>query len=451
METWRLELKPFTHAANVLDRRKTRAAGGGFLAREAGRLQEKTSFRFPEGSDYDRQARMIRLSRTDLSVALALKPFVMQHLDEIAERFYATIGMEPSLMELIRAHSTLERLKGTLKAHIVEMFSGEMDEQYVDKRIRIAQKHFRIGLPTKWYMCAFQDMMAALMEAVERHLPSREDYVLASSTIARLLSIEQQIVLEAFDRETDNRRRRHLEEKLEIGRRIGASSEELAAITEESGASLEMLSGQAGDILEIASSVSGISASIEESANEGKRKLDSQADTLRGLQAGMSDIARRMVPLRESAEEIQAIAQLVRDIADQTGLLALNAAIEAARAGEEGRGFAVVAGEVRKLADQTKQSAEGAAELIRTIHSQILSMAGELPSMESRVTRAAENMEETNRFFEQLVADMGLIREKNGEIEREIRNMNAAADQLRAAVDQLSEAAENLSEMAKEL
>ena len=46
------------------------------------------------------------------------------------------------------------------------------------------------------------------------------------------------------------------------------------------------------------------------------------------------------------------------DLANQTNLLALNAAIEAVRAGEHGKGFAVVAGEIRKLADQSKSSAE---------------------------------------------------------------------------------------------
>ncbi|MGG1068873.1 methyl-accepting chemotaxis protein [Priestia megaterium] len=71
--------------------------------------------------------------------------------------------------------------------------------------------------------------------------------------------------------------------------------------------------------------------------------------------------------LKERSAEINDIMSVISGIAAQTNLLALNAAIEAARAGEHGKGFAVVAAEVRKLAEQSNQSAEQVARLIQHI------------------------------------------------------------------------------------
>ena len=66
--------------------------------------------------------------------------------------------------------------------------------------------------------------------------------------------------------------------------------------------------------------------------------------------AGVFDI------LKSSFKDISNLSESISEIANETNLLALNAAIEAARAGEAGRGFSVVAEEIRKLAEQSKDT-----------------------------------------------------------------------------------------------
>ena len=52
-------------------------------------------------------------------------------------------------------------------------------------------------------------------------------------------------------------------------------------------------------------------------------------------------------------------------------MLALKAAVEAARVGEQGKGFGVVAGEIRKLAEESKKSAEKINNLATDIQTSI--------------------------------------------------------------------------------
>jgi methyl-accepting chemotaxis protein len=100
---------------------------------------------------------------------------------------------------------------------------------------------------------------------------------------------------------------------------------------------------------------------------DGTRASQQAMEGMGNLKEKVSEIAEQIIRLGEQTGQIAGISDLVSDIANQTNMLALNAAVEAVRAGEQGKGFGVVAAEIRKLADQTKKSAEKINTLVAEV------------------------------------------------------------------------------------
>ncbi|MEM1251683.1 MAG: methyl-accepting chemotaxis protein [Cyanobacteria bacterium P01_H01_bin.21] len=106
-------------------------------------------------------------------------------------------------------------------------------------------------------------------------------------------------------------------------------------------------------------------------SEEGAQSLSAGLDGMFSLESKVDEIAGQIVNLSSQADQISHISQLVIDFANQTNMLALNSSVEAVRAGEHGKGFAVVANEIRKLADQSQQSADKINNLVSDIQKAI--------------------------------------------------------------------------------
>jgi len=108
-----------------------------------------------------------------------------------------------------------------------------------------------------------------------------------------------------------------------------------------------------------------------ELADSGSKAVHQTMAEMSTVRDKVGAIAEQIMQLSEQTTQIGSISDLVADVANQTNMLALNAAVEAARAGEHGKGFGVVAGEIRKLADQSKKSAEKINALVNDIQASI--------------------------------------------------------------------------------
>jgi len=143
-----------------------------------------------------------------------------------------------------------------------------------------------------------------------------------------------------------------------------------------------------------ASAAYHISVATRKVAEQGTQVIQQAASEMREIAEDIAQSSTLIAQLGERSEQITAIVNTIRAIADQTNLLALNAAIEAARAGEQGRGFAVVADEVRLLAGRTSGSTAEISNMIGLIQSETRQA---IKSMEGTRGRAAEGVELANQ------------------------------------------------------
>lgn len=144
--------------------------------------------------------------------------------------------------------------------------------------------------------------------------------------------------------------------------------------------------------------------------------------------------------LNHSSSEIQAVVEIVKNIAGQTNLLALNSAIEAARAGEHGKGFAVVADEVRKLADQTKQSVEKIATLIGMSSVATTHVIESIHQIQNLVEDGMEQNDKSLQSFEKISAsvdatilDFENVGKQVGELSNIVEHIGDSVHQLELA------------------
>ncbi|MGA7594520.1 MAG: PAS domain-containing methyl-accepting chemotaxis protein [Gallionella sp.] len=164
----------------------------------------------------------------------------------------------------------------------------------------------------------------------------------------------------------------------------------IAATMEEYSQSVAEVASMAGDSMTDAKAMQKI-------VEENNRNMDQSIVATSKVSDTVLSSSKTISELGMSIQKIGAIANSIKEIADQTNLLALNAAIEAARAGEQGRGFAVVADEVRKLAERTSASTSDIANTIGEINDisevAVKSMQGAVAEVENGITLIRKNGE----------------------------------------------------------
>ncbi|MFB5085864.1 HAMP domain-containing methyl-accepting chemotaxis protein [Psychrobacillus sp. PGGUH221] len=246
---------------------------------------------------------------------------------------------------------------------------------------------------------------------------------------------------------------------------LAANAEELTASAEESLASSQMVAKSAEEqmatseqqvrhmdssvhaMAELSQEVEQISISNEEMlkatdevrvlVDKGSDVVSDVAEQMNTIHTTFKDTTVIMNNMAKHSDEIQNVTALITDISEQTNLLALNAAIEAARAGEYGKGFAVVAEEVRKLAEQSKNSATEIASMVQMIQEASSEAVQAITDGGGKVEAGISKTTESLDVFK--------------DIESAVGEVGVKVESVSTAIEQIQEMAKSVSEGSLEV
>ena len=276
-----------------------------------------------------------------------------------------------------------------------------------------------------------------LTREVSQELAERRDEI--GTMIAALDKMQRSLRSFLHDVRTEAERSAAMVEEVQglVGE-LNDGAQDMSAATEEMAAGMEETAASTSNLQHLSDTVSqSILASAEDAkksesytnevaarANELKKKRDAAPANAQGVYNSTKSSVEQAIEAAKVVDHIEALTNDITEIAEQTNLLALNAAIEAARAGEAGRGFSVVAEEVRKLAEQSQQTAE------------------KIQSLTGRVTGSVQDLSQ---------GAFGLLQFMEQNVSKDYELINKTADQYRDDADYLRDFARKSNASSQEL
>jgi len=221
-------------------------------------------------------------------------------------------------------------------------------------------------------------------------------------------------------------------------------AENASELTAQLDSKLTLLNENSKEISENANNVKTVNM-------QGETILNNLRDVTDKNSASTDRISEAVIDLEQKTANIDSILVTISSIAEQTNLLALNASIEAARAGEHGRGFAVVADEIRKLAEESSNSADQISEIVKVIQGTTKNAVGIMDDVKVNAKHQYDSVGEMNESFGKISDAIDGITNQIGNIDSFINEIIDDKDKIVSAISNISAVSEETAASSEQV
>ncbi|MCJ2178050.1 globin-coupled sensor protein [Novosphingobium album (ex Hu et al. 2023)] len=417
---------------------------------------------------------------------------------KILDKFYASVDSDPVRRKFFPSRKVMDSARARQMKHWRELFSGKVDQEYVERAERIGQIHAQIGLEPDFYVGGYATILADLIEA---DLTQSIGGVLGRAkarkigTLIKMALLDMELATSSYIKVQENYRIAVLDSlsaalgkvsQGDLSVKIENLPEEFKQIEIDFATMCDSIARAMGSVQDASDQIHTGSSEIRAASDDLSRRTESQAATLgesaaalnqltSGVQAAaqgasevnrsvgqaeaeareggkvVEDAVQAMDGIQKSSQEIGAFVNVIDSIAFQTNLLALNAGVEAARAGDAGKGFAVVATEVRALAQRSAEAAQSIKNLISDSEKQVergVNLVGRTGDVFRRIVEKVSSITSlASQISEQAHQQAGQL----GQVNSAVGEMDTMTQQNAAMVEEATAAARNLAVQAEDL